>query len=270
MTTMPDTPTGFAAASAAGSISSPPAGAPRDLTVPRGEVSLFAPTDWLDLLADGQDDEAAQERIEQLVARAYAHRDQETRAAVTETFGAARRLFLDDGMITCGLITLPATAEDGPVTWQICAGVIDVSPLDPDINAGEVLSRHFGRRLEGKQVYVESFPTEMGTGFGLVSQPGVHPSGEVDTFPELPPPGGAPVSSRYMAQSGMAAALSCPVGGGSGLLVVGTCLDPEQVVSLAALVALICGKSTVRRYDSEGGTAGEGRVTAAEGKGSVR
>ncbi|MEV8016828.1 hypothetical protein AB0O76_10865 [Streptomyces sp. NPDC086554] len=246
---MTSTPEATATATATGGTT---AGSLRELPTPLGEVSLFAPTDWFDLLTDGQDDEAAQARIEQLVAQAYAHRDQGIRDSIADTFGTARRLFLDDGMISCGLIALPTTEEDGPVTWQICAGVIDVSPLDPDINAGEVLSRHFGERLEGKQVYVESFPTEMGTGFGLVSQPGITPSGEVDTFPELPPPGGAPVSSRYAAQLGMSAALSCPVGGGSGLLVVGNCLDPEQVVSLAALVALICGKSKVRRYEGEG------------------
>ncbi|MGW7085928.1 hypothetical protein ACWGH2_20895 [Streptomyces sp. NPDC054871] len=224
-----------------------------ELRTPIGEAALFVPTDWFDLLTDGRDEERAAIRIKELVTLAYAHRPPDVQSSITDTFHAARRLFLDDGMISCGLITLETTDEDDAVTWQICAGVIEVSPLDPDISAGEVLARHFGEQLEGKQVYVESFPTAMGTGFGLVSQPGIHASGGVDTFPELPADGGAPVSSRYAAQLGMAAALSCPVGGGSGLLVVGTCFNPEQVVSLASLVALICGKSTVRRYEEDAG-----------------
>lgn len=56
------------------------------------------------------------------------------------------------------------------------------------MNASEVLARYFGEELDGKQVYIESFPTAMGTGFGLVSQPGVRASGQVDTFPIFPLP----------------------------------------------------------------------------------
>ncbi|WP_261719168.1 hypothetical protein [Streptomyces sp. FZ201] len=212
---------------------------------PQGEVHLQVPTDWFDLLEDGENDEAAHERISDLANQVYAHKDENVRSSIIRTLMAARRLFLDDGMISYGLVALP-DSEDGPVTWHICAGVVEAPRCASDINAGEALARYFGEQLEDKQVYLESFPTAMGPGFGLVSQPGIRSNGQVDIFPALPTTDAPP--AQYAARIGMAAALSCPASGGPALLVVGSCLDPEQVVSMASLVAVICGKATVQPY----------------------
>jgi hypothetical protein len=42
--------------------------------------------------------------------------------------------------------------------------------------------------------------------------------------------------------------LAVPPGGGRGLLVVGQCLNAEQVRELACVVALMAGKSTIELY----------------------
>ncbi|MEV0323612.1 hypothetical protein ACIBKX_13580 [Streptomyces sp. NPDC050658] len=220
-----------------------------ELHTPLGEVSLHIPTDWFDLLVDGAGEGRVAVRVEQLVAMAYADRRPEIQAAVAGTFHAARRLFSGSGslvgcgsLVSCGLITLETVEEDGSVIWQVCAGVVDASPVGSDSHAGDVLARHLGAELDGQEVYAESFPAAMGSGVGLVSQPGVRASGEVDTFPEPD----AAADDRYVTRLGMAAALARPTDGGPGLLVVGHSFNPEQVASLASLVALICGKSTVR------------------------
>ncbi|MFJ7767337.1 hypothetical protein ACIQ1J_02575 [Streptomyces sp. NPDC097107] len=216
---------------------------------PLGSVLLYAPTDWFDLLADGHDEEAARARCADLVNRSYPHKAIGPRQAYTDALMAWRRVLLNQGVITHGVVAVPE-GEYGRAVWQISAGVVEVPAANQDVNLGEVLARRFGQELRGRQVYTESFPTEMGIGMGIISQPEVHSADRTELFPEAAKAeagvgeGGGAGAARPLAKLGLAVCLACPPGGGRGLLVVGTCLDAEQVLAMASIVALIAGKST--------------------------
>ncbi|MET7810085.1 hypothetical protein ABZT26_04415 [Streptomyces sp. NPDC005395] len=206
---------------------------------PLGSVLLYAPTDWFDLLADGDDEEAARTRCSDLISRSYPHKAAGSRQAYTDALMAWRRVLLAQGVITHGVVAVPE-GEYGRAVWQISAGVVEVAEVNQDVDLGEVLARHFGQELRGRQVYTESFPTEMGIGMGIISQPELLSADRTELFPE-PATAGA---GRPLAKLGLAVCLACPPGGGRGLMVVGTCLDAEQVLSMASIVALIAGKSS--------------------------
>ncbi|KOX45199.1 MULTISPECIES: hypothetical protein [Streptomyces] len=205
---------------------------------PLGSVLLYAPTDWFDLLADGDDEEAARTRCSDLINRSYSHKAAGSRQAYTDALMAWRRVLLAQGVITHGVVAVPE-GEYGRAVWQISAGVVEVATVNQDVDLGEVLARHFGQELRGRQVYTESFPTEMGIGMGIISQPELFSADRTELFPEPATAGAA----RPLAKLGLAVCLACPPGGGRGLMVVGTCLDAEQVLSMASIVALIAGKS---------------------------
>lgn len=156
-----------------------------------------------------------------------------------------RRTFLADGMLSCGLVALPQTV-DGPVLWQICSGVVEVGRLDPELDVGSVLTRLLGQQLEGGDHYVESFPTAIGAGAGLISTVQVLADGTVTLAPNpVPADSTGPAPEATL---GLAVGLAVPPGGGRGLLVVGQCLNAEQVRELACVVALMAGKSTIELY----------------------
>lgn len=159
-----------------------------------------------------------------------------------------RRIFLEDGMLSCGLVALPET-EQGPVFWQICSGVIETEPLDKDLDAGSAFAHFLGEGVADDDVYTESFPTAIGTGVGLISTTQVFGDGSVS----LPLPDTSAYSTEPHAEVtlGLAVALAMPPGGGRGLAVVGQCLDVEQVRELACIVALMAGKSTIDVYTQD-------------------
>ncbi|MFE0182298.1 hypothetical protein [Streptomyces olivaceus] len=206
---------------------------------PLGSVLLYAPTDWFDLLADGDDEEAARTRCVDVINRSYPHKAAGPRQAYADALMAWRQVLLSQGVIAHGVVAVPE-GEYGRAVWQISAGVVEVSTVHQDVDLGEVLARHFGQELRGRQVYTESFPTEMGIGMGVISQPELISVNRTELFPEPRTAG----STRPLAKLGLAVCLACPPGGGRGLMVVGTCLDAEQVLSMASVVALIAGKST--------------------------
>jgi hypothetical protein len=103
--------------------------------------------------------------------------------------------------------------------------------INEALDLGALMSRVFDARFKERVAYVERFTTEMGIGFGFLSQPLV-PVPE-DWKDEVP----------AGLRTGLAGALACSPQGGKGLLVVGTCLNPDQVRELAALVAVIAGNS---------------------------
>ncbi|MEG3629607.1 hypothetical protein [Streptomyces poriticola] len=209
-----------------------------------GSVLLYAPTDWFDLLADGDDEDAARLRCTDLIGRSYPHKPADVRQAYTDALMAWRRVLLDQGVITHGVVAVP-DGEYGRAVWQISIGVVEVPAVNQDVNLGEVLARHFGQGLQGRQAYTESFPTEMGLGMGIISQPELLSPDKVELFPKLAAADAdEPEAPRPLAKLGLAGCLACPPGGGPGLLVVGNCLDAEQVLAMASIVALIAGKST--------------------------
>ncbi|MGW0732744.1 hypothetical protein [Streptomyces sp. NPDC002851] len=220
---------------------------------PLGHVQLYAPSDWFDLLADPGDEEAVQARFRELTRLAYPNQGQDVHESIVEGVMNTRRIFLADGMLSCGLVAVPQT-EDGDVLWQICSGVVEVGPLEADLDIGSVLTRFLGQQLTGKDVYLESFPTAIGAGVGMISTPQVFEDGTVNLFPQpvAADAGGPPPQATL----GLAVALALPPGGGRSLLVIGHCLNANQVRELAAVVALMAGKSTIEVYAQEEAKAG--------------
>jgi hypothetical protein len=236
---------------------STPAAAPAE---PLGEIRLFVPTDWFDLLEDGQDDDAARARIADMVARSYPQHDEALRADFVQAMMAWRRTLLDQGVILDGLIAVPPeqAGDERGATWQVMAGVVDLPTSDPDIDLGEVLVRLLGSRPDASTAYLESYTTDMGLGFGLLDRPVLLRDGSMSV-----PGSGVAVpedESEVVAQVGLAVALACPPGGGRGLLVVGTCLDSSQVYGLGALVAVIAGRSVFTGAEQTGDPAPAGQA----------
>lgn len=236
---------------------STPTAAPADFL---GEIELFVPTDWFDLLEDGWDDEAARARIEDLVRRSYPQHDAELRADFVQAMMLWRRTLLDQGVLLDGLVAVPPeeTGTEHGATWQIMAGVVDLPTIDPDIDLAEVVVRLLGSRPDAATAYMETYTTEMGLGFGLLDRPVLGRDGTMS----VPGSGVAPPQdeSEVIAQIGLAVALACPPGGGRGLLVVGNCLDSTQVYGLGALVAVIAGRSVFTGTHRTGGTDQAGQA----------
>ncbi|MBW1601185.1 hypothetical protein JJV70_03515 [Streptomyces sp. JJ66] len=213
-----------------------------------GVINLYAPTDWFDLLVDGDDVQAAYDRCADLIDQSYPHQDAAFRASLTEALMAWRETIMQQGIIMSGFLAVP-DSEHGDAAWQVTAGVVATPPIHRDVDLVEVVLRQFGGELgDKKEVYVELFETEIGLGVGIMSQPRFSPSGELVLFPPLAESstGGATATFNHVdswTKLGLAAVLSCPPEGGKGLLVIGNCLDPEQVLPLGAIVTLIGGKS---------------------------
>ena len=231
---------------------STPAAAPAESL---GEVQLFVPTDWFDLLQDGWDDEAARARVEDVVRRSYPRHDAAVRADFVQAMMLWRRTLLDQGVILDGLIAVPPeeTGDEHGATWQVMAGVVDLPAVAPDIDLAEVVLRLLGGRPDASTAYMESYPTAMGLGFGLLDRPVLLRDGSMS----VPGSGVAPPEdeSEVVARIGLAVALACPPGGGRGLLVVGNCFDASQLYGLGALVAVVAGRSVFTGADRPGATA---------------
>lgn len=214
---------------------------------PSGQVRLLVPPDWFDLMADGSDRDATRVRCAELVLRTYP----ETRPERREDFVDGLMVWYDqlfaDGVLMYGVITAPLPTSGEQAAWQVYAGVVPVPATPAEMDLGALVSRIFAGRLHtgaapgdasgaGTFAYVEQFATEIGLGFGFISQPPV----QVPDDWEGELPGNLPPAPR----TGLAGALACPPEGGKGLLVIGTSLDPDQVRELAGLVAVIAGHST--------------------------
>ncbi len=225
-----------------------------DAGPPLGHVNFFAPTDWFDILSDPAGENVTKERFAELTRRSFPGHSQDFQDQLVEALAHTRRIFLADGMLSCGLVALPET-ESGPALWQICSGVVEIGPVETDLDIGSAFTRFLGERIAGDGVYVEDFPTAIGTGVGLISTPQVFEDGSVSLFPP------STVSTenseaRAVVNLGLAAALAVPPGGGRGLVVVGQSLDAGQVRELASVVALIAGKSTIEVYEEAAEGAG--------------
>ncbi|MFC8131271.1 hypothetical protein [Streptomyces sp. NPDC057302] len=195
-----------------------------------GRVNLFVPPDWFDLLADGADREATRIRCAELVRLTYPNTPADRRNVFVDGLMECHERYLADGALMYGVITTPLPSSGAPAVWQVQAGAVAVPSTPAEVDLGELMSRVFDAQFKDKVAYIERFTTEMGIGFGFLSQP---------SFP-VPKDWGEAASD---VRTGLAGALACPPEGGKGLLVIGTCLDPQQVRELAALVAVIAGNS---------------------------
>lgn len=221
---------------------------------PLRELELCVPHDWIDLLADGPQGEeadlAARERFFDLVGATYPAAERVDIEAGTEALLAWRAAMIGRGAVSHGIVSCPvepaATHPDGRprrAEWQIMSAIVTVPAGVGDLDTGELLARLMGAQLDPESTYVESFETDIGCGVGLMLQPVLTDPGlsiqaalgieaaesRADAEPAL----------RY----GLAAALASPVSGGYSLLVTGICLDPDQLREMAALVAVIAGRS---------------------------
>ncbi|MFD6436145.1 hypothetical protein ACFWFC_25840 [Streptomyces venezuelae] len=202
------------------------------MAIEPGQVNLFVPPDWFDLLANGPDREATRVRCEEIVRRTYPETPPDRRKDFVDGLMACHERYLADGALMYGVITAPLPSTGKQAVWQVQAGVVAVPDVPEEVDLGELMSRVFDAQFKQQVAYCERFTTDMGLGFGFLSQPDV-PVPE-DWEDEVPAD----------LRTGLAGALACPFEGGRGLLVVGTCLNPEQVRELAALVAVIAGNST--------------------------
>ncbi|MEV6313655.1 hypothetical protein [Streptomyces sp. NPDC051776] len=198
---------------------------------PLGTINLFVPQDWFDLLEDGPNREATRNRCTEIVRLTYPRMSQPRRNEITGALMAWYEQLLKSGLLLYGIVSSPLSQDTTETAhWQVLAGVVDVSPGLAEVDLGALLAKTFGERQNGA-TYQESFTTDMGIGFGFISQPTVPVPGDGESY-------------ASETQIGLVGALSCPPGGDKGILVIGISLAAEQVWQLAGLVSAIAGRST--------------------------
>jgi hypothetical protein len=200
-----------------------------DVAAGEGAVELCLPTDWCEILDDDDDD--ARAHVEGVIRKTWPACPEHLRAGSVELLLRWREDLHARGAVSHGLVSA-STADGAPVRWHVLTGVVPL-PVASDVDLTSVLTRLVtttGQDL----LHVERFDTGMGLGFGLIAQPEV-------AAPELGTVPVAPTAGR--GRLGAAAALSYTPGTGFGLLVIGMSVAPDQVLELAALVAVIAGRS---------------------------
>jgi hypothetical protein len=196
---------------------------------------LYLPADWFDFLSDGPDADAAQQRYTALIERLFPNAPRKAQREIVNGLMLWRERLWTRGMLTHGIIDVPADGENRHMSWQIFVTAMKLPHTPPELDSSAILSRLVGQSDLSFATHVEAFKTDMGLGLGLFGR-----------MPKVAP-GGAPVPQRNGGsggpQSGMAAALSYAPGAEHGIAVVGVSMDPEQDRELAMLVALIAGRS---------------------------
>ncbi|MGQ0630260.1 MAG: hypothetical protein ACT4P1_04400 [Sporichthyaceae bacterium] len=241
--------------------------APEMLPAPAGsgQVELCTPHDWVELLAENppgpEADAAARARFFDLIQTALPTADPTIAHAGAEALMAWRARMLSQGVISHGVINVPLDAAGDPLEagaanidrwacWHILTAVLHVPPISPELDLGEFVARVLGQHLDPSGSYLESFVTEVGCGTGLLLTPILDPSATADPNASGPPTAETPDENLTTTHAppthyGLAAALTCPPGGGTGLLVTGVCLDPVEIAALGAVVAVMAARSRV-------------------------
>lgn len=192
-------------------------------------VELCLPTGWCEVLIDDGDD--ARAHVERVIRETWPSCPEHLRAGGEKLLLGWREDLLSRGAVSHGVVHTE-TDEGAPVRWHVLTSVVRL-PVVRDVDLTSVLTRLVAAK--GRDVlHVERFETEMGPGFGLIAQP------EVAAPPLAMVPLAAADGERRL---GVAAALSYTPGTGLGLLVIGMSVSPDQVSELAALVAVIAGRS---------------------------
>ncbi|RBY95913.1 hypothetical protein DQ237_12295 [Blastococcus sp. TF02-8] len=209
------------------------------MTQPAGVVDLCVPADWAELVLP--DAHEAEHAFAELVRRTWPRGPEALWSSAASVLHAWRRALMRRGAVSFGLVSVPR--PDAPrAEWQVLTSVVRL-PADPDIDVTAVLARMC--EDQGAHIlHVERFDTAMGLGVGLVATREIRPA----RLPGMP----VTASDGQPIRMGMAAALACEPGGRDGLLVVGVCFAVEQTADLAALVAVIAGRSRVRPGPQKG------------------
>jgi hypothetical protein len=193
---------------------------------------LYLPADWFDFLSDGKNVAAARLRYEALIEHMFPNAPREARIEIVKGLMLWRERLWNHGMLTHGLINVPADGDHPQISWQIFVTTMKLPRMSSELNSSAVLARLAGQSDLSFATHVESFQTDMGLGLGLMGRPLI-------TEMAGPP---HPQRSRDT-RTGMAAALSYVPGAEYGIATVGVSMDPEQDRQLAMLVTLIAGKS---------------------------
>lgn len=208
------------------------------------EVDLFVPGDWFDVLADDTA-EAARKRFADLVDQSYPQADSNQREVFVQVLIDWREFMLEAGALVHGLVSAP-TSDGGHASWQVLVGGTEV-PDSGEVDLATLITRVLGQELDQQATVVETFETDLGSGVGVIAQP------------EIAPPTGLPaeiaalgVAATEPVRVGLAACLSFPPRGGLGVLAVGMAFDPNQVLELAAITAVIAGRATFRDGGKQG------------------
>ncbi|MGW7085914.1 hypothetical protein ACWGH2_20825 [Streptomyces sp. NPDC054871] len=197
-----------------------------------GTVKLFVPQDWFDLLEDGADRDATRRRCTEIVQRSYPTVPQERQAQFVDALMAWYEHLLTGGTVLYGIASGPLPGDAKAIAnWQVMAGVVDVPAVSEELDIGALLAASYGSQTD-EPSYQESFTTDLGIGFGAVTQSTI----------QTPPDDGD--DETLSAQIGVVRALTCPPGGGKGILFVGVSLDPSHVGELAGLLAVMAHRST--------------------------
>jgi hypothetical protein len=195
----------------------------------KGVVDLCLPTDWCEVLLDDGDDPRA--HVERVIRETWPTCPEHLRVGSEELLLRWREDLLARGAVSHGVVSAE-TDEGAPVRWHVLTSVVRL-PAVSDVDLTSVLARLVA--VSGREVLqVERFATDMGLGLGLIAQPEAAPPA-LDAWPPAP--------TDDQPRLGAAAALSYAPGTGLGLLVVGMSVSPDQVLELAALVAVIAGRS---------------------------
>lgn len=206
-----------------------------------------------------------------MIASTFPAMDKATVDAGVDALLALRASLLDAGIISHGVVNCPADDEADPAevmrrvaetgdtsqwrSWHILSAVVTMPAIPLEVDTGELIARMLGQDLDPDASHVESFATEMGCGTGLILQPEFPSAADAaaaggpaatDLLTDLDLDGVEPGPARY----GLAVGLSTPLGGGASLLAVGMCMEPGQVLEVAALVAAIAGNSRVHPADA--------------------
>ncbi|MEU6678217.1 hypothetical protein [Streptomyces sp. NPDC046925] len=200
-------------------------------TIEPGLIKLCVPSGWFDLMTEGDDREATRARCAELIRLTYPHTPADRREEFTDVLMFRYDHLFASGVLMNGVVTAPLPDTNAQAIWEIYAGIVAVPPGPPELDLGALLSRVFDDAFAESMSYIEQFTTDMGLGIGFMTQLpyDVPASWVADAPPDL--------------RTGLAGVLSCPPEGGLGLLVMGTCLNPDQVQDLAGLVAVIAGHS---------------------------
>lgn len=213
-----------------------------------GVVELCAPVDWAELLVPDTGDAAVY--FAHLVRQTWPNGPEEIWAGGTEALLGWRRTMLARGAVSHGVVSAPHPGG-GAAQWHVLTSVIEL-PVAPEVDLAAVLTRlvpAHGLDVE----YVEAFETDMGLGVGMMGHHAVSP-----------PAGLEGLAARGLAvvdepvRTGLAAALACEPEAAHALLVVGICLDPDQVLELAGLIGVMAGRSRVRPASADDDEKGEG------------
>jgi hypothetical protein len=194
-----------------------------------GAVALCLPADWCEILVDDGNDPRT--HVDDVIRTTWPTCPEHLRAGSVELLLGWQEELRARGVVSHGLVN--ASTDDGtPVRWHVLTSVVRL-PAVSDVDLTSVLTRLVA--ASGRDVLqVERFGTDMGLGLGLMAQPVVAPPALATGLPD-------PADSQR--RLGAAAALSYAPGTGLGLLVVGMSVSPDQVLELAALVAVIAGRS---------------------------